>query len=77
MHCPYNPAVPKANHDFISVPEAAKILGLSRQRVLQLVQQKRLKAIMVASVYVIKKTDLANIEERKPGRPAKKKTRSK
>jgi excisionase family DNA binding protein len=70
----YNPAVPKAPHDYISAPEAAEILGVSRQRVLQLIQQKRLKATMVGSVYLIKKADLANIEARKPGRPPKKKS---
>jgi excisionase family DNA binding protein len=74
---PYNPAVPKANHDYISTPEAAEILGVSRQRVLQLIHQKRLKATKVASVYLIKKSDLANIEARKPGRPPKKKRSSK
>jgi len=73
----YNPRVAKANHDYVSTPEAAKILGVSRQRVLQLIHQKRLKAIKVASVYLIKKSDLANIEARKPGRPTKKKSRSK
>jgi excisionase family DNA binding protein len=67
--------VPKAHHDYISAPEAAEILGVSRQRVLQLIQQKRLKATMVGSVYLIKKADLANIEARKPGRPPKKKSR--
>jgi excisionase family DNA binding protein len=74
---PYNPAVTKASHDYISTPEAAEILGVSRQRVLQLIHQKRLKATKVASVYLIKKSDLANIEARKPGRPSKKKARSK
>ncbi|MFY9619452.1 MAG: helix-turn-helix domain-containing protein [Pyrinomonadaceae bacterium] len=69
--CPYNPGVAKANHDYISTPEAAKILGVSRQRVLQLIHQKRLKATKVASVYLIKKSDLTNIEARKPGRPLK------
>jgi len=63
--------VPKANHDFISAPEAARILGVSRQRVLQLIQQKRLKATMIGSVYLIRKADLSNIEARKPGRPRK------
>jgi excisionase family DNA binding protein len=73
----HNPVVAKANHDYISTPEAAKILGVTRQRVLQLIHQKRLKATKVASVYLIKKSDLANIEARKPGRPSKKKSRSK
>jgi excisionase family DNA binding protein len=62
--------VPKTrHHDYISAPESAKILGVSRQRVLQLIKQKRLKATMVGSVYLIKKADLANIEAGKPGRP--------
>jgi excisionase family DNA binding protein len=69
--------VPKANHDYISSPEAAEILGVSRQRVLQLIHQKRLKATKVASVYLIKKSDLEKIEARKPGRPPKKKARGK
>ena len=68
----YNPRVAKANHDYISTPEAAEILGVSRQRVLQLIHQKRLKATKVASVYLIKKSDLENIEARKPGRPKRK-----
>ena len=65
--------MPKANHDYISTTEAGKILGISRQRVLKLVQQGRLKSIKVANVYLIKKSDLADVKDRKPGRPAKKK----
>jgi excisionase family DNA binding protein len=52
-------------------------LGISRQRVLKLVQDGRLKAIKVANVYLIKKRDLADVEDRRPGRPTKKKSRSK
>ena len=37
------------------------------------VQDGRLKAIKVANVYLIKKSDLADVKDRKPGRPAKKK----
>jgi len=40
---------------------------------LQLIHQKKLKATKVASVYLIKKSDLTNIEARKPSRPFKKK----
>ena len=66
-------AVPKAKHDYISTTEAGEILGISRQRVLKLVQQGRLKAIKVANVYLIKKHDLADVKDRKPGRPTKRK----
>lgn len=72
--CPYNPDVPKANHDYISTTEAGEILGISRQRVLKLVQQGRLKSIKVANVYLIKKSDLADVKDRKPGRPPAVKT---
>lgn len=63
--------MPKADHDYISTTEAGEILGISRQRVLKLVQQGRLKSIKVANVYLIKKSDLAEVKDRKPGRPRK------
>ena len=69
--------MPKAKHDYISTTEAGEILGISRQRVLKLVQDGRLKAIKVANVYLIKKADLADVKDRRPGRPAKKKRGSK
>jgi excisionase family DNA binding protein len=50
-------------------------LGISRQRVLKLVQEGRLKAIKVANVYLIKKSDLADVKDRKPGRPTAKKNK--
>ena len=65
--------MPKAKHDYISTTEAGEILGISRQRVLKLVQDGRLKAIKVANVYLIKKRDLADVKDRKPGRPTQKK----
>ncbi len=74
---PYNFAVPKATHDYISTTEAGEILGISRQRVLKLVQEGRLKAIKVANVYLIKKRDLADVKDRKPGRPTTSKSRHK
>lgn len=74
---PYNSRVPKAKHDYISTTEAGEILGISRQRVLKLVQDGRLKAIKVANVYLIKKADLADVKDRRPGRPAKKKRANK
>lgn len=69
--------MPKAKHDYISTTEAGEILGISRQRVLKLVQEGRLKAIKVANVYLIKKRDLVDVKDRKPGRPTKSKSRRK
>ena len=63
----------KIEDTHVSTSEAAEILGVTRQRVLQLIQQGRLKATKLANVYLIKKSDLADVMDRKPGRPAKKK----
>jgi excisionase family DNA binding protein len=57
---------------YISVSEAAKILKISRQRVLQLIKEGRLTATKVANAYLIQRADLAAVENRKPGRPRKK-----
>jgi excisionase family DNA binding protein len=67
--------VREPKHDYISTTEAGEILGISCQRVLKLVQQGRLKAIKVANVYLIRKADLADVKDRKPGRPAAKKSK--
>jgi excisionase family DNA binding protein len=61
--------VAKIEDTHVSTSEAAEILGISRQRVLQLIQQGSLKATKLASVYLIKKSDLSAMKERKPGRP--------
>jgi excisionase family DNA binding protein len=64
--------VAKAAEVYISTSEAGEILGVTRQRVVQLIYQGRLKATKVANVYLIRKADLAEVENRKPGRPSKK-----
>lgn len=56
---------------YITTNEAASELGVTRQRVLQLIQEGRLKAEKFANVYMIRRGDLANIEERPMGRPPK------
>jgi excisionase family DNA binding protein len=65
--------VAKIEDTHVSTSEAAEILGVTRQRVLQVIQQGSLKATRLANVYLIKKSDLADVKDRKPGRPAKKK----
>jgi len=67
--------VAKIEDTHVSTSEAAEILGVTRQRVLQLIQQGRLKATKLASVYLIKKSDLADVKVRKPGRPSKAKSK--
>ena len=56
---------------FLSTSEAAEELGVTRQRVLQLIESGRLRATKFANVYMIRKADLAAVEERVPGRPPK------
>lgn len=57
----------------LSVSEAANYLGVSRWRVNQLINEKRLPAQKIGRSYVIKESDLKLVEDRKPGRPAKSK----
>jgi excisionase family DNA binding protein len=56
---------------YISTAEAAQVLGISRQRVLQLIKDERLKAQRFANVYMIRRVDLSAVEERPLGRPPK------
>ena len=55
----------------ITTNEAASVLGVTRQRVLQLIQGGRLKAAKFGNVYMIRRGDLAHIEEKPMGRPPK------
>lgn len=57
----------------ISTKEAAEKLGVSPLRVQQLIWEKRLPAQKIGRDYVIKEEDLKLVENRKVGRPPKKK----
>lgn len=59
--------------EHITTNEAAKELGVTRQRVLQLIRDGRLKAKKFADVYMIQRADLSNIAEKPMGRPPKRK----
>lgn len=60
-----------SGENYITTNEAAGALGVSRQRVLQLIADGRLKAEKFANVYMIRRADLDHIEERPMGRPPK------
>lgn len=61
-----------ADEEYISTTEAAEQLKITRQRVLQLIEDGRLDAKKFANVYMIRRTSLVNVEDRKPGRPSTK-----
>lgn len=46
--------------DFVSIAEAARVLGISRQRVQELVQEKKLAAVRLpgSQSWLIKRADL-------------------
>ena len=55
----------------ITTNEAASLLGVTRQRVLQLIQDGRLKAEKFGNVYMIRRGDLEHIQSLPMGRPPK------
>jgi excisionase family DNA binding protein len=57
--------------EFVSVSEAAEIRGVSRQRVLQWIEDGRLNAQKVGNSYIILKSAVYAVSDRKPGRPPK------
>lgn len=62
----------KKKEKLLSVSESAEILGVVRQRVLQLIYQDRLDAEKVGRQYVIRESSLKDVANRKNGRPKKK-----
>jgi excisionase family DNA binding protein len=57
--------------DYVSVNEAAEIKGVTRQRILQYINDGRLPAQKFADVYMIRRRDLDAVELKSPGRPPK------
>jgi excisionase family DNA binding protein len=57
--------------NLLTTKEAAKQLGVSRRRVLALIQTERLPAQKFGRDYMIKEKDLKLVENRKVGRPKK------
>ena len=57
----------------LTTKEAGKILGITAQRVLFLINEGRLPAKKIGRDFVIQKKDLKLVANRKPGRPQMKK----
>lgn len=55
----------------LSVAEAAEKLGVTRARVNQFINDKRLPAQRIGRSFAIRETDLSLVENRKVGRPIK------
>jgi excisionase family DNA binding protein len=62
---------------YISTADAAERLGITRQRVLQLITHGQLPAQKFANVYMIREADLHLVQVRTPGRPPKAKAEAK
>ncbi|HWW74328.1 MAG TPA: helix-turn-helix domain-containing protein [Pyrinomonadaceae bacterium] len=68
----------KAEEDkLLSTAEVAGQLGVTRQRVLELITEERLPATKVGRAYVIRAGDVASLELRSVGRPSVKKAAKK
>lgn len=61
----------------IGTKQAAETLGVSQQRVQQLIKEGRLPAQLVGRDYVIDEKNLSLVSERKVGRPPKAKANGK
>ena len=59
--------------DLLSTGEVAQITGLSHGRIRQLIVAKRLPAEKIGGINVVRKENLALLENRKHGRPKKEK----
>jgi excisionase family DNA binding protein len=57
----------------ITTAQAAEMLGISPQRVFQLIQDGRLPAQKVGHSYIIDAAVLKSVKRKKPGRPRTKK----
>lgn len=59
--------------ELLTTKEVAERLGVSIRRIQALITSGNLPATKLGRDYVIKESDLKLVEDRKPGRPSKKK----
>jgi len=55
----------------LTTEQVAKKLGVTRGRVVAMLQSGRLKGTKFANVWMIDPKDLSAVKDRKPGRPTK------
>lgn len=56
---------------FIPTRDAAALLGITPRRVLQLIEKERLPATKVGPIFLMRRSDVARLTHRPPGRPRK------
>lgn len=61
----------KDSNDLLSTAEVAAQLGVTRQRVLELITKDRLRARKVGRAYVVRSKDVSAFSRLKVGRPSK------
>lgn len=57
--------------EYFTAKDVAKELGISRRRVIQLAQSRRVGGQLSSGAWVFTKADLEKLKSRSPGRPAK------
>jgi excisionase family DNA binding protein len=57
--------------DYLTVQQAADLLGVTPRRVQAMVAAGRLPAVRFGRAFAIRRADLALVVERRPGRPEK------
>ncbi|HEX8564119.1 MAG TPA: helix-turn-helix domain-containing protein [Pyrinomonadaceae bacterium] len=62
-----------SEESYLSVTQAARKLKVSRTRVLELINDKRLPAVKIGNSYAIRASDLDNLKLLSVGRPPKQK----
>jgi excisionase family DNA binding protein len=67
----------KQTDKLLSTAEVAAHLGVTRQRVLELIGEERLPALKVGRAYVVRADDLSSLSIGKAGRPPKPSTTEK
>lgn len=65
------PAMKTEEDKLLSTADVAAQLGVTRQRVLELITDERLPAMKVGRSYVVRASDLSSLELGKVGRPPK------
>ena len=62
----------KVTHNWITQSEAARLRGISRQAINNLVKKGRLKTMEIGSVIFVDKLEIENFQALNSGRPRKK-----